>query len=332
MKIDIQHLPKHGRKILFEIENEKVEQERENILREIQKTAEVPGFRKGKVPEHVIATRYSDVIKKKVIENLITRSYLAAIKDNNILPVIDPEIDDVKFENTLSFSVYVEVKPEITIKKYRELTVKQVEPESVTEQMVDEVLADWEKRKEFASSIIDPEKRTAWRKKIREQLEQISSTRARRQEEEQIWKQLFEHSSNVEIPEKLMLHRARSLTEQQFNYIDTKNKTEEEIKKIANEIYEKMKPVAEEQLKKYFILDRIAEIEKIEATDEEVDNAIKRISLTSGENYQQVKKRLEQTGRIHDIKDDIRIEKTFEMIKNSAQNIKKIILPGKDKK
>ncbi|MCM8759511.1 MAG: hypothetical protein NC906_07060 [Candidatus Omnitrophica bacterium] len=330
MKVEIQQLPKHGRKILFEIESEKVEQEKQNIIREIQKTAEVPGFRKGKVPENVIATRYNDVIKKKVVENLITRSYLEAIKENNILPVIDPEIGDVKFENTLSFSVYVEVKPEVTVKKYKALTVKQVEPEPVTEQMVDEVLADWEKRKEFASSIIDPEKRAAWRKKIRQQLEQLSLTKAKRQEEEQIWKQLFEHSS-IEIPEKLMLQRARSLAEQQLNYIDKKNKTEEEVRKIAIEIYEKMKPVAEEQLKKYFILDKIAEIEKIEVQDEEVENAIRQISLTSGEDYAQVKKRLEETGRIHDIRDDIRIEKTFEMIKNSAQNIKKIILPGETK-
>ncbi|MCX7704759.1 MAG: trigger factor [bacterium] len=331
MKVEIQQLPRHGRKILFEIENERVEQERINIIREIQQNAEVPGFRKGKVPEHVIATRYSDTIKKKVIENLITRSYLAAIKENNIMPVIDPEIEDVKFDNTLSFSVYVEVKPDVIVGKYKELTVKQVEPEPVTEKMVDEVLADWEKRKEFASSIIDPEKRAAWRKKIREQLEQLSIAKAKRQEEEQIWKQLFEHSK-VEVPEKLMLQRARSLTEQQFNYIDTKNKTEEEIKKIANEIYEKMKPVAEEQLKKYFILDKIAEIEKIEVSDEEIDNAIRHICLTSGESYQQVKKRLQESGRIHDLKDDIRIEKAFDTVKNSAQNIKKIILPGEAKK
>lgn len=331
MKVEIQQLPKHGRKIFFEIESEKLKQEKENVIREIQQTAEVPGFRKGKVPEHVIETRYNDVIKKKVMENLITRSYLSAIKENNILPVIDPEIDDVKFEETLSFTVYVEVKPDVTVKKYKGLTVKQIEPEPVTEQMIDEVLSEWEKKKEFASSIIDPEKRTAWRKKIREQLEQLNLKKAKRQEENQIWQQLFQHST-IEIPEKLMLQRARALTEQQFNYIDTRNKSEDEIRKIASEIYEKMKPVAEEQLKKYFILDRIAEIENIEVTEEEIEQAVRQICLTSGENYQQMKKRLEETGRIHDIKDDIRIEKTFEMIKNNAQSIKKIVLPGEDKK
>ncbi|MGC8804908.1 MAG: trigger factor family protein, partial [Candidatus Ratteibacteria bacterium] len=211
MKVEIQQLPKYGRKILFEIEAEKVKEKKTEIVREIQKSAEIPGFRKGKVPEHVIESRYSDVIKKNVLERIITDSYLAAVKEHNLSPVIDPEVADVKFDDTISFSVYVEIKPEVSVKKYKELVVKEVSPEPVTEQMVDEVLADWEKRKEFASSIIDPEKRAAWRKKIREQLEQLNQHRAKTQEEQQIWDQLFQNSS-VEIPEKLMLQRARYLT------------------------------------------------------------------------------------------------------------------------
>ncbi|MCM8821850.1 MAG: hypothetical protein NC831_03430 [Candidatus Omnitrophica bacterium] len=327
MKVEIQELPRYGRKILFEIEKERIDRETQNIVKKIQQTAEVSGFRKGKVPENIIVSRYNEDIRKKVVENLITESYINAVKENNLSPVIEPEVSDVKFENTLSFSVYVEVKPEVSIKKYKELVVKEVEPEPVTEQMIDEVLAEWEKKKEFASSIIDPEKRTAWRKKIRQQLEQISLNRAKSQEEHQIWKQLLEQCT-IEIPEKQMLQRARYLTQQQFSYIDTKNKTEEEINKIAQEIFEKMKPVAEEQLKKYFILEKIAELEKIEVTDEELDNAIKRIALTSGEGYNQVKKRFIDSGRIYDVKEDLKIEKTFELVKNSAQNIRKIILPG----
>ncbi len=330
MKIEIQQLPKSGRRILFEIEKEKFDQERNNVVKEIQKNAEVPGFRKGKVPVSVVETRYADFIKEKVLERIITESYLQAIKEYNLTPVIDPEISEVNFGDKVSFSVYVEVKPEFTIKKYKELVVKQVEPEQVTEKMVDDVLAEWEKNKEFASSIIDPEKRMAWRNKVRQQLEQLSAERARRQEEEQIWKQLFENCTGIEVPEKQMLQRARYLTQQQLAYVDTKNKTKEEIEKIAKDIFEKMKPVAEEQLKKYFILEKIAEIEKIDVSEDEIDQVIKRISMTSGEDFDQVKKRLTDSGRIYDIKDDIRIEKAFELIKNSAQVIKRIIVPGEE--
>lgn len=330
MKVEIQQLPKYGRKMLFEIDAEQVKEKKTEIIQEIQKTAEVPGFRKGKVPEQVIESRYSDVIRKNVLERIVTDSYLATVKEHNLSPVIDPEVADVKFEDTISFSVYVEVKPEVSINKYKELVVKEISPEPVTEQMVDEVLADWEKRKEFASSIIDPEKRAAWRKKIREQLEQLSQHRAKTQEEQQLWEQLFKNSS-IEIPEKLMLQRARYLTREQFHYIDTQNKTKEEIEKIAEDLFEKMKPVAEEQLKKYFILEKISEMENIQVTDEEVEQAIKRIALTSGENYDQVKKRMMDSGKIYDLKNDIKIEKTFDLVKNTAQNIKKIILPGEEK-
>ncbi len=329
MKVEIQELPRYGRKMLFEIGAEKINEEKQHIVKEIQKTAEIPGFRKGKVPEQIIETRFNDTIKKRILEHLIADSYINAVNQYNLVPVIEPEVSDVKFDETISFSVYIEVKPEVVVKKYKGLVVKKMEPEPVTEQMIDEVLADWEKRKEFATVIIDPEKLSAWRKKIRQQLEQLSINRARIQEEEQLWKQLFENSS-VEIPEKLMSHRARYLSRQQLNYIDTENKTQEEIEKIANEIFEKVKPQAEEQLKKYFILSRIAEIEKIEVSDDEVEQEIRRISLTSGENFEKVKKQLVESQKIDDIRDDLKIEKTFEFIKNNAKNITRIILPGEE--
>ena len=56
------------------------------------------------------------------------------------------------------------------IKKYKNLLLKKVKPEEVTEEKVESVLKEWERRPEFAASVIDPEKRRLWKKKIREQL------------------------------------------------------------------------------------------------------------------------------------------------------------------
>ncbi|MCM8814965.1 MAG: trigger factor family protein, partial [Candidatus Omnitrophica bacterium] len=150
MKVEIQKLPRYGRRILIEIEKERIDREKEDVVKKLQQNAEVPGFRRGKVPKNGSESRFNEDIRKKVVENLITESYINAVKENNLSPVIEPEVSDVKFEDTLSFSVYVEVKPEVNIKRYKELVVKEVEPEPVTEQMIDEVLADWEKKKEFA--------------------------------------------------------------------------------------------------------------------------------------------------------------------------------------
>ncbi|HPP67343.1 MAG TPA: hypothetical protein PKX05_05445, partial [bacterium] len=243
---------------------------------------------------------------------------------------IDPEVSDVRFDDTISFSVYVEVKPDVVVNKYKDIVVKKVEPEPVTDQMVQDVLSEREKRKEFASLIIDPEKRLAWEKQIRQQLEQLSAQIAQQKEQDQLWKQLFENS-NVEIPEKLLLQRAQYLTQQQLRYIDTQNKTNEEIEKIAKKLFEEMKPIAEEQLKKYFILSKIAEMEKIEVSEEDVNREIERICLTSGEDFEKVKKQLIANDKLEDIKNDLKIDKALNLVKNNAQNIKKIILPGEEK-
>jgi len=327
MKVEIKELPKHGRQLQFSIEKEAVDAERQEIVRQLAGTADIPGFRKGKVPEHIVSTRYGDIIREKLIEHLITHSYTDAVSEHKVVPVIEPEVSDVKLDGGLSFKVYVEIKPDVTVKKYKQLVVKKTAPEPVTDEAVEEVLREWEKRKEFATSIIDPEKRKAWQEKIRQQLTQMNAQKVAREEEDQLWKQMFENS-DVVVPEHLMLQRARQITRDQFSHMDLQGKTQEEIEKIAQDLLEKIKPVAEDQLKKFFILEKVAEIEHLEVSGEELDESIQRLSKTSGETVEQVKKRLEESGRMEDWKDDLKVNKTFRFLRENAQMIERVVLPG----
>jgi trigger factor len=117
MKVEMKELQKYGRELQFGIEKEEVNAERKKIISEIRNTTEIPGFRKGKAPEDIIEGRFGSAINEKVIRNLITSSYLKTITEQNIHPVIEPEISDVKLDESLTFKVYIEVKPDVTVKK-----------------------------------------------------------------------------------------------------------------------------------------------------------------------------------------------------------------------
>jgi len=327
MKVEMKELQKYGRELQFGIEKEEVNAERKKIISEIRNTTEIPGFRKGKAPEDIIEGRFGSAINEKVIRNLITSSYLKTITEQNIHPVIEPEISDVKLDESLTFKVYIEVKPDVTVKKYKGLVVKKVAPEPVTDEAVEEMLRQYEKQKEFAASVIDPEKRRAWHEKIRKHLEQINAQEARRAEENQIWKQLYEQSEVI-IPDKLMEQRARQMTREQLNYMNLEGKSEEEIEKLVKDMFEKIKPVAQEQLRKFFILERIAELEKIEPTQQEIEESIERIARTSGETPAQVRKRLTESDRMDEWISDMRLNKTFKFLIDNAQVIERVVLPG----
>jgi len=332
MKVDIVEKSELGRELVFSIEKEKVEGEKKEIVKEIKKDAVIEGFRKGKAPDALVEKKYSSLIQERLLRKLITEAYIQAIKEKKLTPVVNPDVYDVNFDDgELKFKIYIELKPEVKLKKYKDIPVKRVKPEPVSEKKVDEVLKEWEKKPEFAASIIDPEKRRAWREKIRAQLEYYSKAKAQAEEEKQLWEGVFK-GVDFPLPEKLVNERAKRYTEEQLQRMNLQGKTKEEIEKIVQEIFNRVKPLAKEELKKYFILDKIAEIEKIEVDEEEVNQRIERISRAIGQPFENVKERLEKDGRIEDLREEIRIDKAFKFLKDNANFIERIVLPGEDKK
>jgi len=110
--------------------------------------------------------------------------------------------------------------------------------------------------------------------------------------------------------------------------MNLKDKPKEEVEKIAREIFEKVKPIAEEDVKKYFILDKIGELENIKVSEEEVKERIEHISRVVGQPYEKVKTQLEKEGKIEDIKEEIKLDKAYRVLKENANFIERVVLPG----
>ena len=332
MKVEINRKNEIEVEMFFEIGKEEIEEEKKKVIDEIKKEAEVEGFRKGKVPENIIERKFQDLIRENIFKNLVSRSYVETVKKENYTPIIEPEIYDVEFtDEKLSFKIGIELKPNVEIKKYKGIPVKKVEPKKVEEKDVENALKELEKRPEFAASIIDLEKRNMWRKRIREELEAREIEKAKIEEENQLWDQLFKNSKFI-LPEKLINKRASKYTEYQLRRIDLRGKTKEEIENYANEIFKIVKPYAENEVKKYFILDKIAEIENINVDEKEIDERIEMYSRNLGRPFDEIKNELLKNGEIENIRDEIRIDKAYKIVKDNINYIERIVLPGENKK
>jgi trigger factor len=332
MKVEINRKNEIEVEMFFEIGKEEIEEEKKRVIKEIKKEAEVEGFRKGKVPENIIEKKFQDLIRENIFKNLVSRSYVETVKKENFTPIIEPEIYDVEFtDEKLSFKIGIELKPNVEIKKYKGIPVKKVEPKKVEEKDVENALKELEKRPEFAASIIDLEKRNMWKKRIREELEAREIEKAKIEEENQLWDQLFKNSKFI-LPEKLINKRASKYTEYQLRRIDLRGKTKEEIENYANEIFKIVKPYAENEVKKYFILDKIAEIENINVDEKEIDERIEIFSRNLGRPFDEIKNELLKNGEIENIRDEIRIDKAYKIVKDNINYIERIVLPGENKK
>ncbi len=105
-----------------------------------RKNIQVPGFRKGKAPKHLIESLYGeDFFYEDALEAVFPAEVDAAYKEAGIEPVDQPRDLDVKTMNVtegLNFTFNVTVKPEITLKQYKGIEAEK-ESVEVTDEEID---------------------------------------------------------------------------------------------------------------------------------------------------------------------------------------------------
>jgi trigger factor len=126
MKVQIENTGPFEKKIFFEIPREVVSQEVESTYKALNRNVKLKGFRPGKVPRSILERYYKAQVESEVITKLIEDSYGKAVEENNLFPVAPPAVLDRTFEpgKDFTYTVTVEVKPEIAVEGYLGLEVE----------------------------------------------------------------------------------------------------------------------------------------------------------------------------------------------------------------
>jgi len=104
--------------------------------------AQLPGFRKGHAPRALLERRFGTAVRDETKGQLISEGYAAALEQESLKPVGEPEpvtqAEEMVFEDgkPMSFTVEVEVVPEITMPNLEKVPVKKPMLE-VTDEMID---------------------------------------------------------------------------------------------------------------------------------------------------------------------------------------------------
>lgn len=142
MNVTVEVLSPIRKKLSFEIAADIVDTELDNAYKKIAKTADVKGFRKGKVPRKILEQHYGPRAKYEAAGPLINNSLYKALLDNKIETFSQPEVTEsgaVEGGQPFKYEAEVEVRPEIVAKDYTELSLEK-EIFSFDESVVDQQL------------------------------------------------------------------------------------------------------------------------------------------------------------------------------------------------
>ncbi len=104
---------------------DKIQAETDRIVSNIQRRANLPGFRPGKAPASLIRSRFQSEIRQDVLESILPKAFRAKAEEDHLEIVGTPNVTDVHFHDgePLRFKAEFEVAPTIELKQYRELPI-----------------------------------------------------------------------------------------------------------------------------------------------------------------------------------------------------------------
>jgi len=140
--IEVKDLPDSAKSLAVAVAPEEVASELDAVYRKIGSEAEMPGFRKGKVPRPILEKRFAETALKEVLQSLLPSAYDRAVDEAGLHPIESPRYDDVKFDEGkgILFTAVVQVRPEITLPKYDGLALVR-RKSSVTDAELEEEIA-----------------------------------------------------------------------------------------------------------------------------------------------------------------------------------------------
>jgi len=144
MKVELQDLNEVEKILKIEVSQEKVDEVIQKVTDQIRKKAKVKGFREGRVPIYLVKKLYREEIEEKSIAKIIEDTLEKAIKEAKVEPLLRPkleELGELKEGEPFNYSVLVEVRPEINIKKEDYIGIEvERESDEINEEEIDKIL------------------------------------------------------------------------------------------------------------------------------------------------------------------------------------------------
>jgi trigger factor len=151
MQISIETMSGLERRLTISVPSESFEQQISQRLGEAAGRVRIPGFRPGRVPMKEVRRRFGPAVRAEVAGELMQSSFMDAIRQEDLAPAGQPNLEVVKMEpgNDFEFTATFEVFPLVELANLTRVEIKRPEAD-VTEADIDDMIVRLrEQRKTF---------------------------------------------------------------------------------------------------------------------------------------------------------------------------------------
>ena len=142
MKVSVEKLPSSEALVEVDFSWDEVEKASDKAFRKLVQKVDVPGFRRGKAPRSLMERRLGkEYIYQEGLDELMTETYRNALKEHDITPLAQPEIDAPVFEigQPYHFTLKVPIISPVELGDYHSLHFEREEATVTSEEVEQEL-------------------------------------------------------------------------------------------------------------------------------------------------------------------------------------------------
>lgn len=142
MSVKVENLDNNMAKLTVEVEADRLNEAIKKAYNRQKNSISIPGFRKGKVPQQMVEKMYgAEIFFDEAANILIQEEYPKAYDECDLDIVSQPEVEVVQIEKgkPFIFTAEVAVKPEVTLGKYKGVTVTRMDASVSDEEVEKEI-------------------------------------------------------------------------------------------------------------------------------------------------------------------------------------------------
>lgn len=160
MKYEIKETTATKKKVEIEVSAEDFAGYYAKALKEISADAEIPGFRKGKVPENMVEDRVTkEGVLSEAAEIAIRESWAEFLKESKEEAISQPQVEVIKIakDNPLVFTAEFEILPQVELPKLDSVKVEKKEVDVSDKEVEDAIKWIQQSRAKYSEKMTEAE-------------------------------------------------------------------------------------------------------------------------------------------------------------------------------